>query len=204
MPTCVLAVIASALALVIALTGCTSPPAEVPHTAKVPLTAEQSPEVQDVSPRQVAIYLQRERSDPQYAGVSDSDLIGYGQELCRDLAKSNGSFDNLFANAGTHLLRYRDLYIMATATFCRSRLADAETWDRDNPPTHQPVPSVSPDTHSVTYGITGNGNRAMITWATDGGTQQGTSLALPWTVTALTEIPQFCSPKFPTPGRFRS
>ena len=23
-------------------------------------------------------------------------------------------------------------------------------------------------------------------------------------LTALTEIPQFCSPKFPTPGRFRS
>jgi hypothetical protein len=23
-------------------------------------------------------------------------------------------------------------------------------------------------------------------------------------VTALTEIPQFCSPKFPTPGRFRT
>ena len=26
----------------------------------------------------------------------------------------------------------------------------------------------------------------------------------PSSLTALTEIPQFCSPKFPTPGRFRT
>jgi len=29
-------------------------------------------------------------------------------------------------------------------------------------------------------------------------------LAAEQTLTALTEIPQFCSPKFPTPGRFRT
>ncbi|WP_172592293.1 tyrosine-type recombinase/integrase [Subtercola boreus] len=66
-------------------------------------------------------------------------------------------------------------------------------------PLRLPRPMEDADIAALVSGISRQRDLAMILLMLDGGLRPGEVL-----MTALTEIPQFCSLKFPTPGRFRA